>query len=105
MIVLLELLLFLFVLPYILFGILLAKICEAVCMVFQPFLLLVAVWVASSGAWLISRMAPNDRHWVTLIESIAQSHVFSVPTPFAILGVAGCVLIVSAIVRQRRPAQ
>ncbi|HCF3018602.1 TPA: hypothetical protein NIB55_005872 [Pseudomonas aeruginosa] len=105
MIAILELLIFLLLLPYILFGILLAKIWEAVCMVFQPVLLLIAVWIASLGVFLLPSMAPNDRPWVTLVESIAQSHVFGVPTPFAIFGMAGCVLAVSVFTRQRRPVQ
>lgn len=105
MIAILEFLFFLLLLPYILFGVLLAKIWEVVCMVFQPVLLLLAVWIASIGLFLLPSMAPNDRPWLSLVESIAQSHVFGVPTPFAIFGMAGCVLIVSVIARQRRPAQ
>ncbi|MEW5512005.1 hypothetical protein ABGT16_05230 [Pseudomonas asiatica] len=104
MIAILLLLILLLLLPYILFGVLLAKISEAVCMVFQPVLLLVAVWIATLGVFLIPSMAPNDQPWVSLVDSIAQSHVFDVPTPFAILGLAACVLIVSVIARQRRPA-
>lgn len=105
MIAILEFLIFLLLLPYILFGVLLAKIWESVCMVFQPVLLLVAVWIASLGMFLLPSMAPDDRPWLSLVESIAQSHVFGVPTPFAIFGMAGCVLIVSVIARQPRPAQ
>lgn len=105
MIAILEFLFFLLLLPYILFGVLLAKIWEAVCMVFQPVLLLLAVWIASLGLFLLPSMALNDRPWLSLVESIAQSHVFGVPTPFAIFGMAGCVLIVSVIARQRRAAQ
>lgn len=105
MIAILEFLFFLLLLPYILFGVLLAKIWEAVCMVFQPVLLLLAAWIASLGLFLLPSMAPNDRPWLSLVESIAQGHVFGVPTPFAIFGMAGCVLIVSVIARQRRPAQ
>ena len=104
MIAILEFLMFLFVLPYILFGVLLAKIWESVCRVFHPVLFLVAVWIASFGMYLLSSMAPNDREWLSLVESIAQSHVFGVPTPFAIFGIAACVLIVSVIARQRDPA-
>jgi len=105
MIAILEFLLFLFLLPYILFGLLLAKISEAVCMVFQPVLLLVAVWMASLGVFLIPSMAPNDRPWLSLVESVAQSHVLGIATPFAILGLAVCVLIVSLIARQRGAEQ
>lgn len=104
MIAILEFLIFLILLPYILFGVLLAKIWEAVCMVFQPVLLLVAVWITSLGLFLLPSMEPNDRPWLSLVESIAQSHVFGVQTPFAIFGVAAGVLVVSVIARQRRPA-
>ncbi len=105
MIAILEFLIFAFFLPYILFGVLLAKIWESVCVIFQPVLLLVAVWIASLGLFLLPSMVPNDRTWLSLVESIAQSHVFGVPTPYAIFGMALCVLIVSVIARQRRPAQ
>ncbi|AXQ51120.1 MULTISPECIES: hypothetical protein [Pseudomonas] len=104
MIAILQLLIFLLLLPYILFGVVLAKIAEAVCTVFQPVLLLLAVWIASLGVFLVPSMMPNDRPWLSLVDSIAQSHVLGVPTPFGILGVAVCVLIVSVIARQRRPA-
>lgn len=102
---LLEFLIFLLLVPYILFGILLAKIWESVCMIVHPGLLLVGVWIASLGLFLLPKMAPNDRPWVTMVESIAQSHVLGVPTPFAILGIAACVFVVSVIARQRNPAQ
>lgn len=72
-------------------------------MVFQPVLLLVAVWISSLGLFLLPNMEPNDGPWLTLVESIAQSSVFGVPTPFAIFGIAACVLVVSVIVRQRHP--
>lgn len=104
MIVILEFLFFLFLLPYILFGVLLAMIWQAVCMVFQPVFLLVAVWITSLGLFLLPSIAPNDRPWLSLVESIAQSHVLGVPTPFTIFGIAACVLIVSVIARQRHPA-
>lgn len=53
MIAILEFLMFLFVLPYILFGVLLAKIWESVCRVFHPVLFLVAVWIASFGMYFL----------------------------------------------------
>lgn len=105
MIAILEFFIFMLLLPYILFGVLLAKIWEAVCMFLQPIFLLVAVWIASMGFFLLPSMAPNDRPLLSLVESIAQSHVFGIPTPFSILGLAGCMLIVSVITRQRRTGQ
>ncbi|WP_432780701.1 hypothetical protein QZH44_30050 (plasmid) [Pseudomonas corrugata] len=101
MIAILEFLIFLFLLPYILFGVLLAKIWETVCNVCQPGLLLVAVWIASLGGWLIPSMAPNDRPWLTLVESIAQSHVLGAPTPFFIFGIALVILVFAVIARTR----
>ncbi len=104
MIAILEFLILFFLLPYILFGVVLAKIWEAVCTFFQPVLLLLAVWICSIGMFLLPSMEPHDRPWMTILEAIAQSHVFGLQTPFVIFGIAACVVIVSVAARQRNPA-
>ena len=103
MIALLELVFFLFFLPYILFGVVLAKIWDAVHTLFQPAILLVAVWIALLGLFLLYNMAPKDRSWLTTVESVAQSYVFGISTPYAILGISVCALVVSVLARERSP--
>lgn len=102
MLAILELFIFFILWPYILFGIILAKIWEAVCAVFNPVLLLVAVWFASIGVFLLPSSIPNDRQWVSLVESVAQAHIFWLKTPFALFALAGCVLVVSVFTRLRK---
>lgn len=101
MIAILEFLVLLIVLPYILFGVLLAKIWEAVCAVFYPPLLLGGVWVGVIGCFLLPSMVPGDQPWVSVKESIAQSHVLNVQTPFVVFGLALCCVVASCVMRQR----
>lgn len=89
--------------PYVLFGIVLGLIFKAICTVFQPVLLLVAVWVASLGCLFLPYMEPNNNDFSSLVEVIAQSHLLGMPTPFAIFAIAGCIVIASVIARQRKP--
>lgn len=100
MVALFELLIFVFLLPYILFRVLLAKVAEAIGAMFQPVILLAAVWVALMGIYLVPSMMPTDAPWVTLIESVAQSHVWAVPTPFALFALAGVLVVVSLVMKQ-----
>ncbi|MBC2385310.1 hypothetical protein HF209_30610 [Pseudomonas sp. WS 5096] len=95
-----EILVFVFLLPYILFGVLLAKVAETIGAMFQPVILLAAVWVAVMGAYLVPSMRATDAPWVTMIESVAQSHVLGVPTPFAFFAFAGVLVVVSLVVKQ-----
>lgn len=97
-----EILIFLLLLPYILFGVLLAKVAETIGAVFQPVILLIAVWVAVMGAYLVPSMRATDAPWVTLIESVAQSHVLGLPTPFALFALAGVLVVVSLVVKQAK---
>lgn len=100
--ILVQFFVFMFALPYLLFGILLAKIWNSVCVICQPILMLVAAWVALIGLFLIPSMALNERPWLSLVDTIAQSHVSGVPTPFLFLGVAACVFVLSVILRERQ---
>lgn len=93
-------LIFAILLPYILFGVVLAKVAEAIGEVFQPIILLTAVWVAVMGAYLVPSMMPTDAPWLTLIESVAQSHVWGVPIPFVLFALAGVLVVVSFVMKQ-----
>lgn len=101
-----TILLFMFVivvLPYLLFGVVLGLIVDTVCTAFQPALMLMALWVVSIGFFLLPSMAPNDLPFSSFVEVIAQSHLFHIPTPYAIFGVAGCFVVAAFIARQRNP--
>ncbi|WGO96451.1 hypothetical protein QCD61_28220 (plasmid) [Pseudomonas viciae] len=101
-----TILVFIFVivaLPYLLFGVVLGIIVDTVCTVFQPALLLVAVWIGLIGLFLFPSMEPSDLPFSTLVEVIAQSHLFNIPTPYAIFSIAGCFVVAAFIARQRKP--
>lgn len=102
MLVLIELIIFFLVLPYILFGIVLRKIGNAVCAFFNPVLLLASVWIASLGLVLLPSSVPSDRPYVSVVEMTAQGHIFGIQTPSAIFIVAALVLVISAIARRRK---
>lgn len=99
---LIELFILFLVWPYVLFGIILIKIWEAVCTVFQPALLMASVWIASMGLMLLPSSVPTDRPFVSMLELVAQGHIFGIQTPYAIFGVAAIVLAISVLARQRR---
>lgn len=96
-----EGLIFLIVLPYVLFGVLLATIWEAVCEVFYPPLLLGGLWIMIVGSFLLSRLVQSDLTFVTVSTSIARTNLLSVPTPFVILGVGLCCVAASFVMRQK----
>nr|WP_192963330.1 hypothetical protein [Pseudomonas fluorescens]CEK42136.1 hypothetical protein PQBR57_0183 [Pseudomonas fluorescens SBW25] len=102
MMALVEFFILFLVWPYVLFGIILAKIWEAVCTVFQPALLMASVWIASMGLLLLPSSFPTDRPYVTMVELVAQGHIFGIQTPNAIFCVAAIVLVLSVFARQRR---
>lgn len=102
MMMLIEAIIFFLVWPYILFFVVLAKIWEAVCDLFNPTLLLVSVWIASFGLLLLPSSIPSDRPYVTMVEVVAQGHVFGIQAPNLIFGVAAFVLVISVLTRQRK---
>ncbi|MBV6885842.1 hypothetical protein [Xanthomonas euvesicatoria] len=103
MLALLEFVFWLLILPYVLFGLLLAHIARAIAQVFESRLLLAGVWFGAMGAWLLPDSTPDDsRPFVTLVEMVAQSHIGPVPTPAVLLGVAGLLVIAAAVVALRQ---
>jgi len=103
MLALLEVIVFLLILPYVLFGMLLAHIAHVIGQVLEPRLLLAGVWFGAMGAWLLPSSTPDDsRPFLSLVEVVAQSHIGPVPTPAALLGVAGLLAVVAAVVAFRK---
>ncbi|MGL0788790.1 hypothetical protein [Xanthomonas translucens] len=103
MLALLEFVFWLLILPYVLFGMLLAHIAHAITQVFEPRLLLSGVWFGAMGAWLLPSSTPDDsRPFVSLVEMVAQSHIGPVPTPAALIAVAALLVIAAAVVAFRR---
>jgi len=100
---LIELIIFIIFLPYILFGVVLAMIFDAICSVFEPKLLMGAIWMVAVGIWLLGHMPQNDVPWQSMIEVVAQSRVLGVPTPFIPMGVAICLLVAALVARKRNP--
>ncbi|MGT2457784.1 hypothetical protein ACU4GI_33320 [Cupriavidus basilensis] len=102
MLAILEFIVLLFVLPWFLFGILLAKVATAVAAIFEPHLLLAGVWLGSLGLYLMPRRIPDDLPFVGLVDAIAQSHVFGLSTPVAMLAGAGVIILAAAVVAYGR---
>ena len=102
MLALLEIAFFLLFLPFVLFGLLLGYIGQ-VLTAFEPRLFLAAVWCVAVGAYLAPHSEVDDsRPFVTLVESLAQSHIGPVPMPVVFLSVACWLAAVAAVVAARR---
>lgn len=103
MLALVEFVVWLLILPYVLFGLLLTHIAHVFAQVFDSRLLLAGVWFGVMGARLLPSRTPDDsRPFVSLVEMVAQSHIWRVPTPAALIGVAGILVVASAVVAFRR---
>jgi hypothetical protein len=99
MIALLELILLVLLLPYILFGVLLAKIADLIGALMEEKLLCLAIWLFILGAVLWPRRIPDDKPWVDLAGSIAQISVFGFTTPVWLMVIGLFALIASFLVR------
>ena len=102
MLALIEFLVWVFFFPYVLFGMLLGHVAYLVSRAFQPHMLLAGVWFATLGLYLLPMRAPDDLPFVSLVDSIAQSHIAGLSTPLAFLVIAGLLTVAAAIVAGRR---
>lgn len=105
MLAILEFIVWLFVLPYVLFGMLLGHIALIVARAFEPRMLLAGVWFGAVGLYLFPRRVPDDLPFVSLVDSLAQSHIAGLSTPVAFLSVAGLLIAAAAVVAARKPAR
>ena len=101
MLALIEFVFWLLLLPYILFGMLLGQIALVVASAFEPRLLLVGVWFGALGLYLFPKRIPDDLPFVSLVDSIAQSHIAGLSTPLVFLAMAGLLVATSAVVTWR----
>lgn len=99
MFALIELILFLFFLPYILFGMLLGYIYERVTAVFQPHALLAGIWLAIGGALLVPHSAPDDLPFETVLQVIARSDVLGMGMPAFLIVLGVFTVAISAVIR------
>ncbi|ABD72131.1 hypothetical protein Rfer_4445 (plasmid) [Rhodoferax ferrireducens T118] len=102
MLALIEFVVWLFVLPYVLFGMLLGHFAFLVFRTFEPRMLLAGVWFATLGLYLLPKRVPDELPFVSLVDSIAQSHIAGLSTPLAFLVMAGLLTVSAAVVAARR---
>lgn len=85
-----ELVIVFLLLPYILFGLLLAHIARIIVAVFEPHLLLFGAWLAGVGLFLLAHSVPDDSvEWVGIVDRLAQGHLFGLAAPNVAFGLAG----------------
>lgn len=99
---LISLLIFLVIIPYILFAVVMIKIWEAVCTVIHPAGLMTAAWLTSLGLYLLPSTFPSNTGWITMVERVAQFTIFGLKTPFALFALAGVALVVALFARMKR---
>jgi len=100
MIVLLEFVVWLFVLPYILFGLVLRHMVDMLTSMFQLHTLFAGVWVAAGGLMLMPYAAPDDLPFESIPQILARSHVLAISTPIAMIAVGFLLVVVAFIIRQ-----
>jgi hypothetical protein len=104
MLAIVELIIFLLVLPYVLFGLLLGVVVGAVGRIFEPRILLGGIWLAVIGLFLLPHRELDASPFATFVDVVAQSHVLGLSTPVALLAAAGVLICVAVGVRLRLPA-
>lgn len=101
MLVLVELLFWIFAFPYILFGVLLRHILSTISETFQPQIFMFGVWFAALGLHLhLIKPEPNERQFESLVETIAQSHIFGLATPLALSIIASLIFAAAALLKR-----
>ncbi|WP_101869656.1 hypothetical protein [Xanthomonas citri] len=106
MIMLLEVFFFILLFPFMVVGVALRFIAEAIRTIFNVPLLALATWLASAAILLANNANPDpDRLWITPLEQIASAQVggFQAPVFFALL--AATALTASALLRVWLPVE
>ena len=103
MIAFLELILFLFLLPYLLFGLVLGYLFDGIVTIFHPPTLLAGIWVLIGGLLLIPHAKPDDLPFESIAQILARSHIFGVDTPFSLILAGGALVVLAAVIRLVQP--
>lgn len=98
MLAIIELVFFVLLLPYIMFGQLLAHVADLVSTYFEPKLLLVGAWFVLVAVFLFPSKDPDDSPFVSVVDAIAQSHIAGLQTPTTLFGFGTFLVVVSALV-------
>lgn len=103
MLTILEFVFFLLFLPSFLFGFLLVHLGQMVASVFEPRLLMASVWCAAVGSYLDWHSGANDDSpYLTLVQSLAKTHIGPEPMPAAMLWLAGLLILAAPVVAMSR---
>lgn len=98
-----ELLVMLFLLPYLLFGVLLAVVARVISQVADPVILLFGVWFVGFGIFLLAHSTPDDKsQFIGIVDSIAQGHLFGVSAPMVAFAIAGALLLTAIFVAMKK---
>lgn len=87
--------------PYILFGVVLGAVAGLIINLFQPAILMASVWFAVVGAYLSAHRPDPSQGFMPLLGMVADFQILGVPLPSIILAIAGVLLIVALLCRQR----
>jgi hypothetical protein len=98
---LLELAFLFFFAPYILFGVVLGAVAGLIINLFQPAILMASVWFAMVGAYLSAHRPDPNLAFESVLGMVAEGHILTVGVPNIIFGIAGVLLIVALLCRQR----
>lgn len=92
MIAIIEFVLGLLILPYLLIGFFVADVAKFITELFDPWLLFIGVITAVIGLELQRHSTPDDSPFISIVDSIAQSHVFGIAVPTIFL--CGAVILI-----------
>lgn len=87
--------------PYIQFGVVLGMIASTICTIFQPALLMGAIWFGFMGSYLAAQVPSPDVPYMNIIELVSQAQVFGVALPIVLFVIAGALVIAAFFTRQR----
>lgn len=93
-----ELIFLILLLPVFLFGFILWKIGKTITDNFEPIQLLSCIWLSIVAYSLLPyREVDDSRPFVSLIETVAQSHFLGFSTPMFIFSIAGILFFTSIV--------
>lgn len=98
-----ELVLLFLILPFFLFGFVLRRMVKVITDNFEPIQLLSSIWLSLVSYCLLPyREIDESRPYISMIEVVAQGHIFGISIPTFMFSMAGLLLITSVIVAKRQ---